>query len=489
MLGGTGIIESSMAKYGNNDPIPILRDLKSLNFFFSMTDITRGYGYFYSDNLWFITAWTLFFIIILAYSLLYTSKEERKKLNSPLIWGISLIIFIFLLKGISKPFSDASLSIYSFKWMYIFRDFKDKLSIGYSIILSFLFIFLIKRENKIVKGFLISLSVIFLFLFISNFWLSPNFTYSDNLNYFKDSKFDNLNYRIINLPIADYSFFYTVSPSYSGDNPLRNIIHKEIIYTTLEMSDNSLYSIKESLKNNSTHEEDLINYLKTRNVRYILNNKNSYIKEDSDPNAYNYKILSRYPSLTKISENEKFDIYEFKDYFPRTFSNSLSFQKINPTKYHLYIKDLKNPQNLSFLESYNKDWKLYLIKKPEGECNILKYYQNTNTSECESNTRFFEGEELSYLYKEPLFEDSHQIIYDYANGWTIDSEYIKDNYSPEYYKQNADGSIDVELVMYFKPQSYFYLGLIISGTALIICIIYLAYDLRKSKNKGLKTDN
>ena len=55
----------------------------------------------------------------------------------------------------------------------------------------------------------------------------------------------------------------------------------------------------------------------------------------------------------------------------------------------------------------------------------------------------------------------------------------KDNFSRDYYTENPDGSINIELVMYFKPQSYFYLGLIISGTTFISCIAYLVWDRRK----------
>ena len=77
------------------------------------------------------------------------------------------------------------------------------------------------------------------------------------------------------------------------------------------------------------------------------------------------------------------------------------------------------------------------------------------------------------------------MVYDYANQWTIDPDYIRANYPKEYYKENPDGSIDVRMTLYFKPQSYFYLGLIISGTTLLVLIGYLGYDtIRRRKNKN-----
>ena len=65
------------------------------------------------------------------------------------------------------------------------------------------------------------------------------------------------------------------------------------------------------------------------------------------------------------------------------------------------------------------------------------------------------------------------MVYDYANQWTIDPAYIRAHYPREYYRENSDGTIDVRMTMYFRPQSYFYLGLIISGFTLFGCVSYL----------------
>ncbi len=54
------------------------------------------------------------------------------------------------------------------------------------------------------------------------------------------------------------------------------------------------------------------------------------------------------------------------------------------------------------------------------------------------------------------------------------------------YKENPDGSIDIELTLYFKPQSYFYLGIIISGTTLILCLGYLGYVFYRKRGVALR---
>ena len=47
----------------------------------------------------------------------------------------------------------------------------------------------------------------------------------------------------------------------------------------------------------------------------------------------------------------------------------------------------------------------------------MREYQ---TTEClQSGYTFFEGEELSYLWKKPLREESHEVVNEYANGWEV----------------------------------------------------------------------
>jgi hypothetical protein len=75
----------------------------------------------------------------------------------------------------------------------------------------------------------------------------------------------------------------------------------------------------------------------------------------------------------------------------------------------------------------------------------------------------------------PLPESLHTKNKFNLNSFAIDPEYIKANFDKSMYKENPDGSIDVELTLYFKPQSYFYLGIIISGTTLILCLGYLGF--------------
>jgi hypothetical protein len=99
--------------------------------------------------------------------------------------------------------------------------------------------------------------------------------------------------------------------------------------------------------------------------------------------------------------------------------------------------------------------------------------ESYHVTECPSENTFYAGGELAKLWQNSLFDDTHTMVYDYANSWTLDPAYIRANYPKNYYKENPDGTIDVRMTMYFRPQSYFYLGLIISGLTLLGCVSYL----------------
>ncbi len=174
-----------------------------------------------------------------------------------------------------------------------------------------------------------------------------------------------------------------------------------------------------------------------------------------------------------LIDNAYLELYKVKEeyYASRLIleknEEALSFTYISPVKYLIQINGIRGKEQLSFLESYSKHWKIYPLgfEFDNSVDNILS--------------------ESQYLYKKSVFDSSHRVIYDYANSWTIDSEYIKQNYSEKYYKENADGSISVKLILYFKPQSYFYLGVLVSGTTLLACLSYLGYDRIKKKKDNL----
>ncbi len=122
--------------------------------------------------------------------------------------------------------------------------------------------------------------------------------------------------------------------------------------------------------------------------------------------------------------------------------------QVNSTQYSVILKNISQPIYINFSESFHPDWKLRV-----GDFNWYDVF----------NKNYF------------LPDDFHVKNDAMLNSFKIDPDYIRTHYPPSVYTINTDGSIDLELTLYFKPQSYFYLGLIISVTTLIGCLLCLVF--------------
>ena len=77
--------------------------------------------------------------------------------------------------------------------------------------------------------------------------------------------------------------------------------------------------------------------------------------------------------------------------------------------------------------------------------------------------------------KDLLFEDTQKEALGYANKWTIDPEKIKNALSSEYYETNPDGSINIDLVLYFKPQIYQNIAITLALLTVVSSIGFLVF--------------
>lgn len=128
--------------------------------------------------------------------------------------------------------------------------------------------------------------------------------------------------------------------------------------------------------------------------------------------------------LTKSNEVEKLPA-----------NKSISYVKINPTKYKITITNHENaPINLIFNQNYHDGWRLY-----------------------------YKGKQIS--------SDSHEIANTWANGWTVFPNELGSN---EAY----------EIILEFLPQRLFYIGAGISfSTLLLFVALNSIYYVKKTKTK------
>ena len=168
---------------------------------------------------------------------------------------------------------------------------------------------------------------------------------------------------------------------------------------------------------------------------------------------------------------------------------SLSFELVNPTKKVVHVSGAVKPFVLKASEEFNPDWKLYQQPLHGSEaCQPVHEWSGQSqvsgaAIQCRAKTPAINLSDIGYLWQTPVFNTTHVKINDYANGWVVDPDYIKKNSPQKYWKENSDGTIDFNLVMYYQPQSYFYLGLIVSSLTLVGCIAYLVIPKRRRRAK------
>ncbi|MDD5043624.1 MAG: hypothetical protein PHD51_03060 [Patescibacteria group bacterium] len=122
----------------------------------------------------------------------------------------------------------------------------------------------------------------------------------------------------------------------------------------------------------------------------------------------------------------------------------------------------------------------YFVAKKKIENEIIGL-DKQRVVQCQSRHGFFPAfKDLFYSWQSPLGKnDSHTLAGSYANGWVLDPNYIKNNYPKNFYKKNSDGSIDIELIVYFRPQSYFYLALSSVVLSLFIYVLFVFNFLKR----------
>lgn len=191
----------------------------------------------------------------------------------------------------------------------------------------------------------------------------------------------------------------------------------------------------------------------------------AYQTEDFDENRvyYDNLTLKQVPQVNNIYITSSNETGEYAEPW------QITFDLINPTKKLVHIKGATTPFYLAMSESYHPQWQAQ--------------FNNERVN------GFFRSW-VPWVKPDVIADDHHFELNGFLNGWYIDvNEHCA---TKALCTKNADGSYDMELVLEFTPQRWFYLGLLISGTTLLGCIGYLGYagvrSLRR-RRKGLLDEN
>ncbi|AKH33216.1 membrane-bound lytic murein transglycosylase D [candidate division SR1 bacterium Aalborg_AAW-1] len=558
-----------------------------------------------------LTLLPIFFIVL---GLLFIKPKKDY-----LFWLIIFLFSIWVYKGAGYPGGGRFVFLLEkYQFLGIFRNPHQKFAIVYLISLVILLgktILELGRLNKKI-GFLFALSLCLSSIYLFGPLISLGYIpqamnpleipkeYEQIANILNQ---DIKTYRILNLPFTESTMINT-DWGYEGYNLFGFLLKKKSIWNRNDIAFSTYNNKYIDLFGKSIINQNgeiiigsgFMDDLYALRIDTIILDKNidnfNRFHDKTDIIGYD-NYLKSLTGLTYYTGLGRIDVYKVASTLniPIVDGNNLNIvTKINPTKYEL---ELTLPagstgQELSFLQSYHPEWKLYpgkpidmtsckdsiiytgsdttplvtesvvrgdtLYRVQRGDTlttiaaqydiprsqlisdnklvgpkwiSIGQVLQIKNgkrivmsvttgsvatggqTTECIRDTyTFFEGEELSYLWKKPVFDTTHKVVNDYANGWTIDLNspviasqakqsidtggdssttlgmtqdgeiYLQKGLREGWIIKNEDDTYTVYLTLYFRPQSRFYLGLGVSGLTLMGLLSWLLRDWKRKRN-------
>lgn len=411
-------------------------------------------------------------IPILSFASLWLHKRNKYIV----FFGILTLIGIFLTKQVGQPFSN----IYPFLFKHLpgFNAFREAskfyflISIGYAVLIG-AFTNWLWQFNKLSKY--LKFALIFLITLIFLFNLKTVIT-GEIKGIFINRQIPKDYEQISNPILKNEKFsrtlwvpFSSAWSMYSNQRPLIRLIEamdtdwKEFIPQQQNIYQTPAETGMIFMKQNFSDK-----LLDLSSVRYVIvplkdpENDLNIFQFYGKPRQYYIDELNKLKYLHKLNMGTKeIVVYENYNYRPHIYvtKNSeqlaknipyqnIQFDFVNSTEYSIKLRSAKEPIYINFSEAYHPQWKLRA-----GNFSWITVLIN----------------------KDYMLSDKNHL----KNDATLNSYYLNPNKICEEFecKKNNDGSYDIDLTLYFAPQSYMYLGLIISGTTFIFTAGYLAFIL------------
>lgn len=157
---------------------------------------------------------------------------------------------------------------------------------------------------------------------------------------------------------------------------------------------------------------------------------------------------------------------------------TVQYKKINPTKYRIKIFGARSAFPLVLSNVYHSLWKLYV--PPSGQKNSQQKYVSALVSGTVQNNTLPAGHWYDiFTNKVAVSEKDHLVANGYANSWIVDPKTICKIDGA--CTQNPNGTYNIDLLIEFELQKYWYAGTAITGLVLVIIAGLYA---KKTKHKN-----
>ncbi len=421
-------------------------------------------------------------LVILSFAIIIiglTSLLIKKVKYYALYPTVLLIVGLFLSKG-TLPFFEGLGRIIFLSFPYITRLFRNPTYFGSIIAFSTSVLFglssgylvdrLIKKKNKKLHLFLfifiVATFVIYGWPYITGSPIKESTksplvqsikipqTFIDAMNYLEK---DNNDFRVISIPMnvssRGNSMTLNWTNKYEGVGPVGVWSSKSTFVPTSQTIDVRTSAIF-APTNSVISQEDWISQLQNKNVRYVTLHQDADIPGYDGINDRQYlreqinNFVRTSPYLEKVYGNSDVEVFRLKNEYFRghiyvdNSKTTISFHKINPTKYTVKVDNVTESFNLIFLETFSTQWKVFVGNSDQV-----------------------------------INEDKHKLFDNYANLWKI---------SPDDYDSQRSFNLTIEYIQ----QRNTYIGWGISlVTLLIISLCWLIHILKTKSNIRRKNNH
>jgi hypothetical protein len=173
-------------------------------------------------------------------------------------------------------------------------------------------------------------------------------------------------------------------------------------------------------------------------------------------------IIDRYDNLRLVEVVPAAGQYYLTTAGPAglTAPGHISFSLPSPTKKIVRVTSAATPFYLTMSEAYHPGWRLELSgARAQGPVNGW----------------------APWAHPQAIATNTHFALDDLTNGWYVDPAAVC-RARPPGCSVNQDGTYNLQLIVEFVPQRWFYLGLVISVGTLVGCVAYTVYAWQKHKN-------
>jgi len=177
----------------------------------------------------------------------------------------------------------------------------------------------------------------------------------------------------------------------------------------------------------------------------------------------NTNIITRYDNFNLLElPDDIFDYWLVSEPSEKLVNpKKIDFELINPTKKLVHIKGASTPFYLAMSESYHTQWQLqFNNEKVQGRINRW----------------------VPWVKPDRVSDEEHFELNGFLNGWYVNTAVLCAQVENGCTK-NPDGTYDMEFVVEFFPQRWFYMGLLISSLTFAGCIAYLLADAVGSRKR------